>query len=93
MTHEIAPHLGFEATMMMRDWLQVFPEIQSMTLLLKQVLFTHSLNKAYTGGISSFTLMVLIVVFCKLKRGNRKQVQKSTTSEVELLMGFLKFFN
>jgi len=48
--------------------MQEFPALPSLVLVLKQFLNQRDLNDVYTGGLGSYSLILLIVSFFQVKR-------------------------
>jgi len=64
---------------------QEFPTLRPLTLVLKQFLLDRGLLTAYTGGLSSYCLFLMITRYL--------QEQSSSWGDTgSLLMGFLDFF-
>ena len=71
---------------------QLYPQIFDIIYIMKKFLFNRKLNQSYQGGISSFSLFLLILSFLKFKL----QQKNSNTSEIyigSLLIEFLKFYS
>mmetsp|Transcript_60820 Transcript_60820/g.143488 ORF Transcript_60820/g.143488 Transcript_60820/m.143488 type:complete len:383 (+) Transcript_60820:2-1150(+) len=48
--------------------LQAYPAIRPLVLVLKQLLFRQQLNDSYSGGLSSHSLLLLLIFFFRLVR-------------------------
>ena len=71
---------------------QLYPQIFDIIYIMKKFLFNRKLNQSYQGGISSFSLFLLILSFLKFKL----QQKNSNNSEIyigSLLIEFLKFYS
>lgn len=78
-------HHGVVANLMITDVMQEFPVIQPLVLVLKQFLQDRSLLTAYTGGLSSYALFLMVTRYL--------QEQESSWGDCgSLLMGFLDFY-
>ncbi|CAD8092258.1 unnamed protein product [Paramecium sonneborni] len=77
------PHLGFASTTIIKDWVNRFYWYREIMLILKYLLKQKNLNDAYTGGISSFclTIMLAAIYMCKHYTQNDKK---------QILLDFLK---
>jgi len=55
-----------------QGYMQQYPALQYLVLILKQFLSQRDLNDVYTGGLGSYSLILLIVSFfqVKLQTGN-----------------------
>eukprot|EP01119_Soliformovum_irregulare_P021859 TRINITY_DN7358_c0_g1_i1.p1 TRINITY_DN7358_c0_g1~~TRINITY_DN7358_c0_g1_i1.p1 ORF type:complete len:744 (+),score=219.44 TRINITY_DN7358_c0_g1_i1:129-2360(+) len=81
----LAHHEGLTAKELIRSFLSKMPEIIPLTLALKQILSERGLNNAYTGGLSSYPLVIMVISFlqqCEQSRGNLG----------ELLLDFLELY-
>ncbi len=53
----------------MKDIFDHYPTLMTICLILKEILRVNNLNKPYTGGISSYILVILTHNILKLKNG------------------------
>lgn len=78
-------HHGLEAVEMVRKILDELPLIRPLMLVLKQFLLDRGLLTAYTGGLSSYCLFLMLARYL--------QEQPSSHGDCgSLLMGFLDFY-
>jgi hypothetical protein len=78
-------HHGLEAIEMVKFFMEEFPPLRPLMLVLKQFLLDRGLLTAYTGGLSSYCLFLMLTRYL--------QEQSSSWGDVgSLLMGFLDFF-
>lgn len=56
-------HGGLQAAQHVRMLHSLLPALQPLVLIIKGVLHTHGLKTAFTGGLSSYALVVLISRF------------------------------
>ncbi|KAK1743135.1 poly(A) RNA polymerase [Skeletonema marinoi] len=78
-------HHGLEALDMIRHLLEEIPMIRPLVLVLKQFLLDRGLLTAYTGGLSSYCLFLMVARYC--------QEQSPTWNDRgSLLMGLLDFY-
>ena len=63
--------------------------IEPLILVLKQMLKVWGFNDAYTGGLSSYALFLMIVSFLQEKR---KSTLKNEVNMGETLMEFLRYY-
>jgi DNA polymerase sigma len=66
-------HNGLQSAHLIRYYMQRLPELRPLTLVLKQFLFEKGLSQSYTGGLSSYCLVLLIVTFLQCM----EQVQRN----------------
>ena len=78
-------HHGLDANLMVAQKLEELPLIRPLMLVLKQFLLHRGLLTAYTGGLSSYCLFLMLAQY----------LQEQPTSSGDcgsLLMGFLDFY-
>ncbi|XP_067929695.1 terminal nucleotidyltransferase 4B-like [Watersipora subatra] len=57
---------GVRSVKYIKDFLTTYPNLKYLVLILKQYLLQRELNEVYTGGISSYCLLYLIISFLQL---------------------------
>ena len=78
-------HHGLEAIQMVNEVIQEMPMVRPLVLVLKQLLLDRGLRTAYTGGLSSYCLFLMVARYL--------QEQPSSWGDCgSLLMGFLDFY-
>ena len=78
-------HHGLEALAMIQHILEQMPVVRPLVLVLKQFLLDRGLLTAYTGGLSSYCLFLMVARYC--------QEQAPTWNDSgSLLMGLLDFY-
>ncbi|KAL9188496.1 hypothetical protein ACHAXT_006874 [Thalassiosira profunda] len=78
-------HHGLEALHMIQRVLEQLPMVRPLVLVLKQFLLDRGLLTAYTGGLSSYCLFLMVARYC--------QEQAPTWNDCgSLLMGLLDFY-
>lgn len=78
-------HHGLEALAMIQNILEQMPPVRPLVLVLKQFLLDRGLLTAYTGGLSSYCLFLMVARYC--------QEQAPTWNDSgSLLMGLLDFY-
>jgi non-canonical poly(A) RNA polymerase PAPD5/7 len=76
-------HSGLVAAQYMRELIAVRPGLRSLVLALKQVLTMYGLNCAYTGGLSSYALLIWTAAY----------IGEAHCSDFgQMLTGFLAFY-
>jgi DNA polymerase sigma len=84
-TFDAPGHHGIEAVAMVSKILEELPMIRPLVLVLKQFLLNRALLTAYTGGLSSYCLFLMVARYL--------QEQPSAWGDCgALLVGFLDFF-
>uniref|UniRef100_UPI00358FA802 terminal nucleotidyltransferase 4B-like isoform X2 n=1 Tax=Myxine glutinosa TaxID=7769 RepID=UPI00358FA802 len=57
---------GVKSAELIREFVQMYPLLPHLVLVLKQFLLQRDLNEVFTGGISSYSLILMIVSFLQL---------------------------
>jgi DNA polymerase sigma len=57
--------VGYESTVLMKDWITRMPEIQRILILFKYILAIRNFNSNFNGGIGSYCLFAMIAAFLK----------------------------
>ena len=63
---------GIHSTALVLDYLDGFDVLRPLTIVIKQFLKARGLNDLYTGGMPSYTLILIIVSFLQLYRPVRQ---------------------
>ncbi|PIN10756.1 Polynucleotide adenylyltransferase [Handroanthus impetiginosus] len=82
-------HTGLQTTGLVKDLTERFPAITPLALVLKQFLADRSLHQSYSGGLSSYCLILLITRFLQHEHHQGRPINQNYGS---LLMDFLYFF-
>eukprot|EP01090_Pellita_catalonica_P020285 TRINITY_DN7179_c0_g2_i1.p1 TRINITY_DN7179_c0_g2~~TRINITY_DN7179_c0_g2_i1.p1 ORF type:complete len:304 (-),score=42.51 TRINITY_DN7179_c0_g2_i1:90-1001(-) len=86
-------HSGLAASKLVREYVKTLPALTPLALVLKQFLYERDLNDTYTGGISSYCLVLMIVAFLKINvapLANGKEKERVNLGTI--LLEFLRFF-
>jgi Poly(A) RNA polymerase, mitochondrial-like, central palm domain/Cid1 family poly A polymerase len=78
-------HRGQQAVELVRGYIDEYPAVRPLAIVLKQFLAERALNNTYTGGLSSYCLVLILVSFLKF---NAQPGDNLGT----LLLNFLTFF-
>ncbi|KAA8520481.1 hypothetical protein F0562_014737 [Nyssa sinensis] len=84
-----APHTGLQTTELVKELTEQFPAVTPLALVLKQFLADRSLDQSYSGGLSSYCLVLLITRFLQHEYHHGRPINQNFGS---LLMDFLYFF-
>uniref|UniRef100_A0A3Q2TIX9 Terminal nucleotidyltransferase 4A n=1 Tax=Fundulus heteroclitus TaxID=8078 RepID=A0A3Q2TIX9_FUNHE len=57
---------GVEAAILIKDYLKKYPVLPYLIFVLKQFLLQRDLNEVFTGGISSYSLILMVISFLQL---------------------------
>ncbi|KAL2337577.1 hypothetical protein Fmac_012023 [Flemingia macrophylla] len=82
-------HTGLQTTAMVKELTEQFPAATPLALVLKQFLADRSLDQSYSGGLSSYCLVLLIIRFLQHEHHLGRPINQNYGS---LLMDFLYFF-
>lgn len=80
---------GVQSAELIKDFKRKYPVLNKLVLVLKQFLLQRDLNEVFTGGISSYSLILMCISFLQLHpRANLNQ----TTNLGVLLLEFLELY-
>lgn len=82
-------HTGLQTTELVKGLTEQFPAATPLALVLKQFLADRSLDQSYSGGLSSYCLVLLITRFLQHEHHLGRPINQNFGS---LLMDFLYFF-
>nr|XP_048335149.1 uncharacterized protein LOC107424179 isoform X1 [Ziziphus jujuba var. spinosa] len=82
-------HTGLQTTELVKELTEQFPAVTPLALVLKQFLADRSLDQSYSGGLSSYCLVLLITRFLQHEHHLGRHISQNFGS---LLMDFLYFF-
>ncbi|XP_059599133.1 uncharacterized protein LOC100265029 [Vitis vinifera] len=82
-------HTGLQTTELVKELTEQFPAATPLALVLKQFLADRSLDQSYSGGLSSYCLVLLITRFLQHEHHLGRPINQNFGS---LLMDFLYFF-
>ncbi|WCJ22919.1 Nucleotidyltransferase family protein [Euphorbia peplus] len=82
-------HTGLQTTELVKELTGQFPAATPLALVLKQFLADRSLDQSYSGGLSSYCLVLLITRFLQHEHHLGRPINQNWGS---LLMDFLYFF-
>eukprot|EP00126_Sphaerothecum_destruens_P015576 Sdes_comp9598_c0_seq1m1081 len=57
---------GVKTAELVKEYLKIYPVLYPLMLVLKQFLVTRQMNEVFTGGIGSFSLLLMTVSFLQL---------------------------
>ncbi|XVE76922.1 hypothetical protein DITRI_Ditri13aG0019400 [Diplodiscus trichospermus] len=82
-------HTGLQTTELVKELTEQFPAATPLALVLKQFLADRSLDQSYSGGLSSYCLVLIIIRFLQHEYHLGRPINQNFGS---LLMDFLYFF-
>ena len=88
---------GVDAGRLVNQILDNYPAARSLSMIMKMFLSQRGMNEVYTGGVSSYSVICLVVSFLqqhpKIRRGEINPMNNLGTLLVELLELYGKHFN
>ncbi|KAI3693262.1 hypothetical protein L6452_33094 [Arctium lappa] len=82
-------HTGLQTTELVKELTEQFPAATPLSLVLKQFLADRSLDQSYSGGLSSYCLILLITRFLQHEHHYGRPINQNFGG---LLMDFFYFF-
>ncbi|CAD8115203.1 unnamed protein product [Paramecium sonneborni] len=67
-------HLGYESTDMIMKWMLEYPNIQQLVLILKTIIKRLGYSESYKGGLSSFSLIIMVYSYLRENRVKNDQL-------------------
>jgi len=85
--HPKVHHMGIKSLHLIKTYLQDYVHLKEMTLWVKKLLSVKGLNSPYTGGMSSYGVVIMIVAYM-----NFFSLQNAWINISQLLMHFFEFY-
>lgn len=85
---ETEKHFGLKCVELVKGFLSTYPILQPIVLALKTILYNGKLNDPYSGGLSSYGLILMAVSFIQSQIDNKK-LEESETCLGETFIKFL----
>lgn len=83
---------GLEAVKTINSWLEVYPSIRELALVIKRYLAKRRLNEVHTGGLGGFAIICLIVSFLRCHPRIASKDIKPEDNLGVLLIEFFEFY-
>lgn len=85
---------GLKNTAVMKRYLSEYPFLRPLTIIVKYYLKFCLLNDPYTGGIGSYSLLVLILSFLQNHTKSKGKLREANEKEnlATILIGFFQFY-
>lgn len=80
---------GVQSAELIKKYKQEFPLLEKLVLVLKQFLLQRDLNEVFTGGISSYSLILMCISFLQL---HPRQIHAETDNLGVLLLEFFELY-
>ena len=62
-TYQDEKHNGLQSVVLIQQYLEIYPQLRSLTFILKKFIYSARLFDPYSGGISSYGLILMIVAY------------------------------
>eukprot|EP01071_Lankesteria_metandrocarpae_P010980 Lankesteria_metandrocarpae@DN5393_c0_g1_i1.p2 len=62
----VEKHRGIEAAQLIECYMEVYPTLRPVALLLKQLMRHRGVNRVFLGGLSSYSLLLMIIAFLQV---------------------------
>ena len=85
-------HFGLKTVELVKSYMKTYPVLQPIILALKTLLNNGNLNNPYTGGLSSYGLILMVVSFIQSKIENQKYNSESPTILGETFLNILGYY-
>lgn len=82
---------GVRSAKLIKEFIKSYPTLPKLVLVLKQFLLERDLNEVFTGGISSYSLILLTISFLQLHPQNY-DVSASNVNLGKLLIEFFELY-
>ncbi|XP_063947905.1 uncharacterized protein LOC108218607 isoform X2 [Daucus carota subsp. sativus] len=82
-------HTGLQTTELVKELTEQFPAATPLSMVLKQFLSDRSLDQSYSGGLSSYCLILMITRFLQHEHHHGRSINQNFGG---LLMDFLYFY-
>lgn len=80
---------GVQSAELIKEYKRRFPVLSKLVLVLKQFLLQRDLNEVFTGGISSYSLILMCISFLQL---HSRQIENDTANLGVLLLEFFELY-
>lgn len=78
---------GVNSANLIKEFMKEYPSLPKLVLVLKQFLYQRALNEVFTGGISSYSLILMVISFLQL---HPRETARSERANLGVLL--LEFF-
>ncbi len=85
-------HFGLKTVELVKSYMKTYPVLEPIILALKTLLANGNLNNPYTGGLSSYGLILMVVSYIQSKIENQKYNSESPTILGETFLNVLSYY-
>lgn len=79
-------NLGAQSTELMRNWIEMYPQIHRVILAFKYILVKRGFSSNFKGGIGSYCLFIMVAAFIT------EYPELQQREDGQFLMSILKFY-
>ncbi|XP_074469311.1 terminal nucleotidyltransferase 4A isoform X1 [Sebastes fasciatus] len=83
---------GVKAASFIKDYVKMYPVLPYLIFVLKQFLLQRDLNEVFTGGISSYSLILMVISFLQVKLHPRIDARNPNENLGVLLIEFFELY-
>uniref|UniRef100_A0A3B3ZJU1 Terminal nucleotidyltransferase 4A n=1 Tax=Periophthalmus magnuspinnatus TaxID=409849 RepID=A0A3B3ZJU1_9GOBI len=83
---------GVKAASFIKDYVKKYPVLPYLIFVLKQFLLQRDLNEVFTGGISSYSLILMVISFLQLQLHPRIDARNPNENLGVLLIEFFELY-
>lgn len=81
---------GVNSANLIKEFMKKYPSLPKLVLVLKQFLYQRALNEVFTGGISSYSLILMVISFLQLHPRENARSEKANLGV--LLLEFFELY-
>ena len=85
-------HFGLKTVELVKSYMKTYPVLKPIILALKTLLANGNLNNPYTGGLSSYGLILMVVSYIQSKIENQKYNSESPTILGDTFINVLGYY-
>ena len=85
-------HFGLKTVELVKSYMKTYPVLKPIILALKTLLANGNLNNPYTGGLSSYGLILMVVSYIQSKIENKKYNSESPTILGDTFINVLGYY-
>ena len=85
-------HFGLKTVELVKSYMKTYPVLEPIILALKTLLANGNLNNPYTGGLSSYGLILMVVSYIQSKIENQKYNSESPNIIGETFLNVLSHY-
>jgi len=85
-------HNELSCVNLVKEYLVKYPPLRPLSLVLKHLINTLGLNQTYSGGLSSYGLLLMVVFLLQRKESERTSYSSENYNLGELLLSFLQSY-